>query len=111
MSRLLPYPDLETACLSFDIFHFTIGKQFYVRVLADSNKLRREDARGAIVGREGLVKLGHAAADSCFVLYQIYFKARLSQVQRCLNAGDTATYDESRAYHVIGLGHGPFTFR
>jgi hypothetical protein len=107
----LPYSGSETARLSLNVFHFAVGEQFNIRVLPDSHELWRKDARRTVVGRKGLVQLGHAAADSRFGLHQIYFVAGLGQIQRGLDTGDSSTYDKSRPYDIFGLSHSVFTLK
>ena len=47
----------------FHRFQIRIGDEFNVQVPADLDQFGRDDSHGAIVGGEGLVQLGHDAAD------------------------------------------------
>ncbi len=55
---------LEIAFFSRDTFQISIGDQIYVKMPADLDQLGRDNSHGAFIGRECLIKLGHASADS-----------------------------------------------
>jgi hypothetical protein len=60
-------------CTSFYRVDFCIGEDFDVWVPADLDQFRSKNSYGAIVGREGLVELGHMAANGRSRIYQIDF--------------------------------------
>ena len=72
---------------------------------AHVDHLRGEDAGRAVQGREGLVQLGHLAADGGLLFDDVDLEARVGDVQRRLDAGDAAA-DDQRA-----LGDGAFARR
>lgn len=49
-----------------------------------------EDAGGAVQRGEGLVDLGHFAADGGLLFNNVHLEARVGNVQRGLNARDAA---------------------
>ncbi len=67
--------------------------------LLDLHEFRREDAHGAIVGGEGLVELGHAAADARPAFDQKDLGPGLGQVERGLDTRDPAADDEGSLVH------------
>ena len=62
--------------------------------------LRRQDAGTAVQRREGFVQLGHAPTDGGLLLHNINLIARFGDVQRCLDAGDTAANNQRPLHHV-----------
>jgi hypothetical protein len=61
---------------------------------AHLDHLRRQDARGAVQGREGLVELRHVSADGGLPLNQDSPKPFIGNLQRCLHSRDAAPDDE-----------------
>ena len=78
-----------------------VRQQVDVRVLADLDELWRKNAHGTIIGREGLVELGHAAADAGPALHEEDLGPGLRQVERGLDARDASADDKG------SLEHGP----
>jgi hypothetical protein len=56
----------------------------------DIHQLRREDSEGAIIGGKRFVKLGHLAANAWQSLHEMHLKSHFTQVQRGLDACNTA---------------------
>ena len=56
----------------------------------------RQNARGAVQGRERLIQLGHAPADGGFPLDQMDRIACVGDIERSLNAGDAGPNDQHR---------------
>ncbi len=54
---------LEVSCFSFYTVNFSIGQDLYIGMPVTFNKLGRFDAHGAIIRGEGLIQLGHLAAN------------------------------------------------
>ena len=71
-------------------------------ILRRIDHLRRQDARRTVERREGLVDLGHFAANGRLFLDDIDLKARVRNVQRGLNTGDAAADDKC----ALGNGAG-----
>ena len=61
----------EIARFPFQIDEFRIGEQFYVEMPADLDQFGRDDSHGAVIGREGLVQLGHGPADGRRLFHHI----------------------------------------
>jgi hypothetical protein len=55
--------DFEIAWGAFDGFQVCVSDQLDVHVPADLDQFGRDDSHGAVVGRKGLVQLGHDPAD------------------------------------------------
>ena len=75
-------------------------------MLADRDHLRREDAGGAVEGREGLVEHRHVAADGAGALDEVDLLAGVGDLERGLDAGDAAADDQRGGVHRRGVGHG-----
>ena len=54
---------VKVSCFPFYTFNFSIGEDFYIWMPADLDQLGCEYSHGAVIGRKGLVKLGHMAAN------------------------------------------------
>ena len=81
-------------------FDLGVGIDVDLLVLRAVDHLRGQDARGAVERREGLVDLGHLAADGRLLFHDIDLKSGLGDVERRLDARDAAADDERP------LGHG-----
>ena len=79
--RFLPHGYPEVPGFTGDALHLGAGQDGNIRVPGALNKLGGQDAHGAVIGREGLVQLGHLAADSGALFYQVDLEARVRQVQ------------------------------
>ena len=75
----LHFPELSPQ----DLSDRTLGKLRH-----EFHQLRRDDAGGAVTGREGLVEAGHAAADGRALFHEVDVEARRGEIERCLYAGD-----------------------
>ena len=71
---------LKVACFTFYLVNFGIGEYFYVRMPADLDQFRCEYSHTAVIGREGLVELGHVPAYRRRLLYQVHLKPGSCQV-------------------------------
>ena len=63
ISGLLRQGDLEVPCFPLYTVHLGVRQDLYVRMPADLDQFGREYSDGAVIGRKGLVELGHMAAD------------------------------------------------
>jgi len=76
------------------------------------DQLGRDSAHGAVVGGEGLVELGHLAANGRLRLDQVDLEAPLGEIERGLHPGDAAADDHYRAHERVtrvdaaGVAHG-----
>jgi hypothetical protein len=75
--------------------HFNIGRptglyQFWC-----------QDSERTVIGRKGLVKLGHNPANRRRLFHQVDVKTKLSQIKRGLNPGNTAAKDHYRPFPLM----------
>jgi hypothetical protein len=69
------------------------GMEFDIAVPADLDQLGRDNSHGAVVGRKGLVKLGHGAADGRPFFHQVHKVARISQIKGSLHTANAAPHN------------------
>jgi hypothetical protein len=62
---------LEITGGPFDGFDIGVGNKLYIEMPADLDQFWRDNSHGAVVGRKGLVQLGHDAADGRRFLQEI----------------------------------------
>jgi hypothetical protein len=84
---------VEVSCFPFYPVNFAIGQNLDVGMPADLDQLGRQYSHGAVIGREGLVKLGHMAPDARCFLDQVDLKTRSGKVKRGLNTTDPSPND------------------
>jgi len=60
---------------------------------ADLDHFGCKYSSGTIIGREGLVELGHVPAYARGLLHQAYLKAGISQIEGSLDAADPSAND------------------
>lgn len=68
--------------------NFSIGENFYIRMPADLDQLGCEYSHGAVIGRKGLVELGHMAPDARPFFYQVDLKTGGGKIKRGLDTAD-----------------------
>ncbi len=88
ISGLLRQGYLEITRFPCDTVNFGIRQDLYIGMPADLDQFGREYSDGAVVGREGLVKLGHMAANGRRFVDQVDLEARRRKVQTGLNPAD-----------------------
>jgi hypothetical protein len=88
----LNYLDFKVALLPGDAFHLGQGEELNVEMPADLDQFRREDSHGAVIGGEGLVQLGHDAADGGRLFDKIDVKAGVGQVESRLHSTNPSAY-------------------
>jgi hypothetical protein len=79
----------EVTCFAFDTIDFGVSQDLYIRMPSNLDELRSEYSDGAIVGREGFIKLGHVAADRRRLVHQINLEAGGRKVKRRLHPADS----------------------
>jgi hypothetical protein len=84
---------LKVSYCSLYTVDFSIGENLYIGMPADLDQLGCEYSHGAVIGREGLVKLGHMAPDARCLLDQVDLEAGSGKIKRGLNAADPSTDD------------------
>src|SRR5208283_5409675 len=90
VARLASHRHLEVADVPIHLGHFGVGPQGDIGMGAHRRHLRGQDAGGAIEGGEGLIELGHVAADGRFPLHQVDLLAGVGKRQGRVDAGDAA---------------------
>ena len=81
----------EVSLFPFYTVNFRIRQDLYVGMPADLDQFGREYSHGTVIGGEGLVKLGHMAANGRRLVNQINLKTRGAEIKGGLNAADPAT--------------------
>jgi hypothetical protein len=94
ISRLFNQGDLEVSCFSFDTVHFRVRQDLYIWMPADLDQFGREDSDGAVIGRKGLVELGHMAANGRRLVDQVNLKTRSGKIKRSLNTANPSTHNQ-----------------
>ena len=87
---------LEVSRLPLYTVNFSIGQDYYIRMPADLDQFGRENSHGAVIGRKGLVKLGHMPANARRFFNQVYLKTGRGKIKRGLNTA----YPSSHNHHV-----------
>src|SRR4030065_833310 len=82
ISGLFNQGDLEVSCFSFYTVNFSVGQDLYIGIPADLDQFGREYSDGAVIGRKGLVKLGHMAANGRCRVGQVNLKNRNGKIKR-----------------------------
>jgi hypothetical protein len=101
VSGMLEELHLEIARFALHIEDFGIREDLDIGMLVHLNEPRRDGTHGAVIGRKGLVELGHAAADCALFLDQIDFVARVSQVNGGLHSADARARHKDGAHLAI----------
>ena len=96
--------DRKVAHIARNVFHFGIGVERDVGVLGHVHHLGAENTGRAVYGGEGLVELGHLAANGGIALYQHNGYAAVGAVKRRLNTGNAAANDQHALVDVKALG-------
>jgi hypothetical protein len=91
IARGLNYLDFKVALLPGDAFHLGQGEELNVEMPADLDQFGREDSHGTVVGGEGLVQLGHHAANRGRSLHEVDIITGISQIQCGLHPGNAPT--------------------
>jgi hypothetical protein len=95
ISGLLNQRYLEVSCFSFYTVNFSIRQDLYIGMPADLDQFGREYSDGAVIGRKGLVKLGHMAANGRCLVDQVNLKTRSGKIKRGLNTTDPSTHNHN----------------
>jgi hypothetical protein len=97
--RVLEHPHGKVARIALDRHHLRVGEQVDVGVARNLHQLGREDAHGAVVGREGLVQTGHHSTDAGLALHQVHRYSRVRQVEGGLDPSYASPDDHHSALH------------
>jgi hypothetical protein len=91
ISGLFSQGDLKVSCFPDDTINLSIRQDLYIGMPADLDQFGREYSDGAVIGRKGLVKLGHMAANGRCLIDQVHLKTRSGKIKRGLNTADPST--------------------
>ena len=92
----------EMARFPVDRFDFTQCDDLYIQMPADLDQFGRDNSHGTVVCGEGLVQLGHHAADGGRFFKKVYVIPRVCQIQCGLHAGNSATDNQNRSDNIVG---------
>ena len=106
---------LHAACLFADChikiaheaahaFYLAIGIERNIFMVCCIHHLRCQDAGRAVECREGFVELRHTAADCRLLLHNINLVACFRNIQRRLNTGNTAAYNQCALHYLAFAG-------
>ena len=101
VARLALHRDRVVAHVAVHLGHLRVAPERDVRVRADRGHLGRQNAGRAVQRREGLVELGHVAADGRLALDEVDLLAGVGQRHGGVDAGDAAADHQ----HVGVDGH------
>ena len=96
VTRVLSDPDLEVAHITLNVHHLTVGQELNPGMSTDIHHLGPQNSGGTVQSGEGLIQLGHLAADGRFPLHQIDLVSGIGDVQGGLDASDASAYNQSR---------------
>jgi hypothetical protein len=96
--------DLEVARLAVNFFNLGQGMDLDIGVPADLDQLGGNYSHGAIIGGEGLVDLGHFAADGRAFFHQMDVVTGVGQVQGGLYPGNAAPHYYHRPQDIFRHG-------
>jgi hypothetical protein len=99
VAGVLDNRDFKIALFPFNSLDIGKGYQLYVNVPADLDQFGRDNSHGAVVGREGLVQLGHNPTDGGGSLNEIYVKAGVGQIQGALHPRNPSAEHQHRSNH------------
>jgi len=71
IAGLLPHPYIKGTDLAADFFDLAISEEIDFGMPTGIQQLRRQNSDGAVIGRKGLVQLGHLATDARKLLHQV----------------------------------------
>jgi hypothetical protein len=93
-ARTLFYRHLEIPRRPLNGLKVRIGDQLYVEVPADLDQFWRDNSHGTVIGREGLVQLGHCPAYGGRRFQEIYVIAGIGQIKGRLHPCDTTSHNQ-----------------
>jgi len=98
---------LEVSCFALYSVKFSVRQDLYVWMPADLDQFGCEYSDGAVIGRKGLVKLGHMAANGRRLVDQVNLKTRTGKIERGLNTADPSTdnHDISKMIVCVSFTH------
>ena len=94
----------EVPCFTLYPVNFSKREDFYVYVPVDLDQFGGKYSHRAVVGRKGLVQLGHMAAKGRPFFDKENFETGFGEIERGLNAADPSTNDHDVAKIVVSKG-------
>src|SRR4030042_6660155 len=91
ISGLFGQGDLKVSCFPDDTINLSVRQDLYVGMPADLDQFGCEYSDGAVIGRKGLVQLGHMAANGRCLVDQVNLKTSSGKIKRGLNTADSST--------------------
>ncbi|OPY85443.1 MAG: hypothetical protein A4E65_00117 [Syntrophorhabdus sp. PtaU1.Bin153] len=82
---------VKVSCFPLYTINFRIGEDFYVGMPADLDQFGCEYSHGAVIGRKGLVELGHVAAYARGLFDQVHLETGSGKIEGGLDAADPST--------------------
>jgi len=83
----------KVSCFPVYPVNLSVRQDLYVGIPADLDQFGREYSGGAVVGRKGLVKLGHMAANGRRLVDQVNLETCRGKIKGSLNTTDPSTDD------------------
>ena len=80
---------------------FSIRQDFYIRMPADLDQFGCKYSDGAVIGRKGLVELGHVAADGRCPVDQVDLEPGRGEIKRGLNPADSTPHNQYVSKMVV----------
>ena len=107
ISGLFSQGYLEVSCFALYSVKFSVRQDLYVWMPADLDQFGCEYSDGAVIGRKGLVKLGHMAANGRRLVDQVNLKTRIGKIERGLNTANPSTdnHDISKMIVCVSFTH------
>jgi hypothetical protein len=82
--------------------NFGEREQLNIYVPADLDQFGRDNSHRTVIGRKGLVQLGHHTAYGTGSFHEVYEKSGAGQIQRSLHPGDAAADNQNRTCFFLG---------
>ena len=103
-TSLLADGHLEIAHKSLHRRHLRVGVDVDFLILGTVHHLWCQNAGSAVQGWEGLINLGHLAANGGLLFHNVHLKACIRNIQCGLDSGNAAADDQRTLFHRTGSG-------
>jgi hypothetical protein len=97
--------DLKPPLLPLDICDLCKGQQLDVEMPADLDQFGGDNSHGAVIGREGLVELGHDPSDGGGTLHEVNVISGVCEIEGRLHASDAAPDHHDRTHGFLTHEH------
>ncbi len=92
---------LELSRFSLQCQEISIGNHLYIWRPTGLYQLWCQDSDRAIIGWEGLVKLGHNAAHGRLLFNQVYVVSQIGQIKSCLDSSNTTAQNHYSPFSMF----------